>query len=205
MLKQLFISLLWPGALSLTWLTFANCPTPFAPNNLNASLNTYQQDIARTLYSRIYSSTAQAAITANLDQGNMQAVTAEAVSMGNLLPYIIIAAVFFLIFCATSCCCIFERRCPPCDSWRRNYLRNPYSSLELRATMIFAVLFVVGILITTIIVFSSFGTFRKDTSTAKCALYYALDVTIHGDQTNQWGGFSQVKHRSRRCRNNLAT
>lgn len=59
--------------------------------------------------------------------------------------------------------------------------------------MIAAVLFVLGILITTIIVFSSFGSLRQDTNMTKCALYYCLDTALNGDQNNQWGGFSQVQ------------
>jgi hypothetical protein len=54
-------------------------------------------------------------------------------------------------------------------------------------------IFVTGILICTIIVFSSFTTLRKDVEMVKCGMYYSLDVATYGDQTSSWGGFGQVQ------------
>jgi len=79
-----------------------------------------------------------------------------------MLPYIVIAAIFGLLFILTIFCCTFDKRCPPCESWRRNYLKEPYSKIELRATMITAIIFSAAILVTTIVVFSSFSTINKD-------------------------------------------
>lgn len=113
--------------------------------------------------------------------------------MSFLLPYLLLLIFFTLFFCTTICCCIFERRCPPCQSIRRNYVKDPYSSCEKKATMIGALVFATGILIATIIVFSSFTTLKSDIEIVKCSLYYSLDIASNGEQTKNWGGFGQVQ------------
>ena len=45
---------------------------------------------------------------------------------------------------------------------RRNYVKNPYSSCERRILLVFAVIFGAGIVICTIVVFSSFTTLKSD-------------------------------------------
>jgi hypothetical protein len=59
--------------------------------------------------------------------------------------------------------------------------------------MFFAVLFATGILITTIVVFSSFTLLRSDIGMITCSLYYTLDVATNGNQASNWGGFGQVQ------------
>jgi hypothetical protein len=34
---------------------------------------------------------------------------------------------------------------------------------------------------------------QEDITNTKCGLYLALDVAVNGDQTNNWGGFTQIK------------
>jgi len=52
---------------------------------------------------------------------------------------------------------------------------------------------VTGILICTIVIFSSFTTLRQDVEMVKCGMYYSLDVTTNGEQSMNWGGFGQVQ------------
>lgn len=59
--------------------------------------------------------------------------------------------------------------------------------------MIFAVIFGAGIVICTIVVFSSFTILKKDVEMVKCGLYYSIDVATNGEQTQNWGGFGQVQ------------
>jgi len=39
----------------------------------------------------------------------------------------------------------------------------------------------------------------------KCSIYYTLDVAINGDQTNKWGGFTQLKSQIGNVSNLLST
>jgi hypothetical protein len=59
---------------------------------------------------------------------------------------------------------------------------------------IFAIVFAAGIAVTTIIGFVYFPQLQEYITTTKCSIYTALDVAINGDQTNNWGGFSQIKN-----------
>lgn len=59
--------------------------------------------------------------------------------------------------------------------------------------MIAAVVFSVGILVATIVAFSTFGDLSTDLRMTKCGLYYSLDTALNGDQTNNWGGFAQIQ------------
>jgi hypothetical protein len=59
--------------------------------------------------------------------------------------------------------------------------------------MIFTALFSVGIFITVIVAFSSLPSLQNDLTNTQCSLFYSLDIAINGDQTNEWGGFSQIQ------------
>jgi hypothetical protein len=59
--------------------------------------------------------------------------------------------------------------------------------------MIAAITFSVGILVATIVVFSTFSNLSTDLSMINCGLSYSLDTASNGDQANSWGGFSQIQ------------
>lgn len=63
----------------------------------------------------------------------------------------------------------------------------------MRIAMTVAVIFSVGILVTTIIIFSSTAILTKDMKMVKCALFYSLDVALNGDSVSKWGGFGQIQ------------
>lgn len=56
----------------------------------------------------------------------------------------------------------------------------------------FALFFGIGIAITAIVGFVYFPKFKQHIQNTKCGLYMALDVALNGDQTNAWGGFTQI-------------
>jgi hypothetical protein len=58
--------------------------------------------------------------------------------------------------------------------------------------MVPAIVFSAGILVATIVVFSSFNSFHTDLKMVQCGLYYSLDVALNGDQPHSWGGFAQI-------------
>jgi hypothetical protein len=60
--------------------------------------------------------------------------------------------------------------------------------------MIFAALFFLGVLVTTIVVFSSFSLLQQDLKMVKCGLNYGLDIAVNGDQSSNWGGFGQIQN-----------
>jgi hypothetical protein len=55
--------------------------------------------------------------------GDLNAAETHVTSTKFLLPFILAAVVFALLFLAAACCCTFDRRCPPCESWKRNYIK----------------------------------------------------------------------------------
>lgn len=59
--------------------------------------------------------------------------------------------------------------------------------------MIAAVVFLVGILVATIVVFSTFTDLSSDIKMVRCGLYYTLDTALNGDQARSWGGFAQIQ------------
>ena len=58
--------------------------------------------------------------------------------------------------------------------------------------MVFAIIFAGGITITTIMGFVFFPSLKDYITNTKCGLYTSLDVAINGDQSNGWGGFTQL-------------
>ena len=121
------LPLLLSQCIALTWLTYNNCPTGFTPSNHNTSLYTTNSGTASSLYGNVFSSEAEARLRTYFDQGDLDASYGEMTKTEFMLPFILFGVAFFLLFCVTSCCCIFQKRCPPCESWRRNYVKDPYS------------------------------------------------------------------------------
>jgi uncharacterized membrane protein YciS (DUF1049 family) len=192
-MRILLVALVAVTIAATSTLTSAHCPKSFAAATYNYSLAGAESDLSGLLYASIFSTETQAAITDSLTRGDFASLTAQATSMSFLLPFILVGSCFFLLFFCTICCCTFERRCPPCETWRRNYIKQPYSKWEMRIGMVVAVLFSAGILVATIVVFSSFSVLETDLKMVECGMYYSLDVAVSGEQTSKWGGFSQIQ------------
>ena len=41
-------------------------------------------------------------------------------------PYIAIGVLFAISFAIVILCMVFEKSCPPCQSWRRDFAKRPY-------------------------------------------------------------------------------
>lgn len=152
------------------------------------------QPYVELMFSNLFSPSEQANIQLMITNGDSNGVVNYAMSPKFLVPFIVIAAVFAIMFVIVICCCVFEKSCPPCDSWKRDFSRRPYEKNELRCVMGFAVGFSVAILITSIIAFAYFPAMQSDISNTKCSMYHSLDVAINGDQSNGWGGFAQLQN-----------
>ena len=129
MLERIIItSLLAAIAAAATALTTAHCPTPFSPTSLNASLFNDNAQLAATIYGGLFDAQTKAQIELSLNTGNLTGLQKQVYTTSFLQPYILAAALFMFVFLMVICCCAFDRRCPPCESWRRNYIKDPYSS-----------------------------------------------------------------------------
>jgi hypothetical protein len=113
---------------AFTDLTIDNCPTDFDVARYNGSLSRSNQGLAGSLYGSVLNAEVQARVTTAISEGDIGAIQSEFLSLSFLTPYILIIALFWFLFLATICCCLFERRCPPCKSWRRNYVKDPYTN-----------------------------------------------------------------------------
>jgi hypothetical protein len=124
MLSRIIISFLIIGwAAALTSLTYSNCPDEFTPDSYNSSLALDSQNLANSVYGSLFGQQAQAAIRTGFSSGDLSVVQGQAVSLRFLLPFILGGGIFTLCFIAAICCCSFDRRCPPCESLRRNYIK----------------------------------------------------------------------------------
>ena len=161
-MQIIIISLLLLPCLPLTTLTTSNCPNNFDVNHYNTSLTHTNQALATSIYSSVLSTELQASIRTAIINGNIYSIRDQFTSTSFLMPYILLAVLFLLFFFTVVCCSLFERRCPPCKSMRRNYVKNPYSPCQRRTMMILGVSFGTAIVICTVVVFSSFTTLRSD-------------------------------------------
>jgi hypothetical protein len=106
-----------------TALTTSNCPSGFIPAAYNHSLAYESQSLADSLYSSIFSPALSAEIKTSIGQGDFDALAQQFTKTSFLLPFMLVSAFFLLLLCMTVCCCAFEKRCPPCKSWQRNYVK----------------------------------------------------------------------------------
>jgi hypothetical protein len=78
------------------------------------------------LYGNLYSAQDQAALSNSYSQGDTKTVGKYVASMNIIIPFAIIGSGFAIAFIAALCCCVFEKSCPPCHSWKRDYAARPY-------------------------------------------------------------------------------
>ena len=72
----------------------------------------------------------------------------------------VVGAAYFVFFMIVICCNVFEKSCPPCESWRRDFARRPYEKVELKCAMVFTIMFAIAIFAVSIVMFTSFPVFR---------------------------------------------
>lgn len=108
-----------------------------------------------------------------------------------MIPYIIFCVVYIVVYLGIVICCLFDRSCPPCESIRRNVDEDPYSKRETSLSMVFTLVFAVGVFIVCMIAMSFVPEMRNHASMSSCAIYISIDTIINGDGT--WGGFVSLR------------
>jgi hypothetical protein len=109
-----------------TSLTDKNCPSGFTVATANVTVDSSAKSLVNLIYGGIYSSEDQANIKASIFSGDTNSLMSYVTSIRILLPFIAIAIAFGLAFIIALCCCVFEKSCPPCKSWKRDFSRRPY-------------------------------------------------------------------------------
>lgn len=123
--KLPLLLLLSTSVLSLTTLSTNNCPATFDI----ATANTTGADLSAAvdfLYANMYSTSVQAELQAAFNSGDTAKVSETITSLPVLISFAFIAGAFLIMFVIAVCCCIFEKSCPPCKSWKRDFTTRPY-------------------------------------------------------------------------------
>ena len=125
---------LWAGLILTTFLvstyTLTSLSTTQCPSNFDvASANTTGTSVSAAvdfLYANLYSSSEQAQIQAAFYSGDSGTVNSKIMSLSILIPFALIGCAFLITYIILVCCCIFEKSCPPCKSWKRDFAARPY-------------------------------------------------------------------------------
>lgn len=126
--RLLALAILLPAAAAVTSLTTTNCPTAYdlAAANATATADTSAETFVSLIYGGLYSAEDQATLSSSYAQGDTKTVGKYAASMKIIVPFALIGVGFAVAFIAALCCCVFEKSCPPCRSWKRDFAARPY-------------------------------------------------------------------------------
>lgn len=174
-----------------TDITKNNCPDSFDIASANTSEGSGRSDIASFFYSPFTDPATMERVRSIIIETNTDDLN-NLVMDQYAIPFIALAAVFGLTIAIVLFCVVFEKSCPPCHSWRRDFAKRPYEKFEIRCVAFFSVLFSLAILGTTIAAFTVIPRLADEVESTKCALYASLDVALNGDDLH-WGGFSHIK------------
>jgi hypothetical protein len=122
------LSLLLTRALAVTGLTTDHCPDGYDLIAANITDTAFSQATVELVYGGIYSTQDRAILQQSFSQGNTTAVNDYLTDAHILTPFIIIAVAFGITYFVALCCCIFEKSCPPCQSWKRDFAAKPYEN-----------------------------------------------------------------------------
>lgn len=109
-----------------TTLSSNNCPATFNITSANVTMSNSLQPLTDFLYGSIYSSSDQAQIQASFQSGNSTAISNSITYTPIVATFAVLAVCFAITFIIAICCCIFEKSCPPCKSWKRDFAIRPY-------------------------------------------------------------------------------
>jgi hypothetical protein len=70
---------------------------------------------------------------------------------------------------------------------------------------IFAIIFCIGVCVTTIIAFTALPDMKTAMDNTKCGLYMTLDATKNGDSSTGWGGVDSLSSQIGNISNSLDT
>lgn len=107
---------------SLTDLTRLNCPDDYDVAIANTTKP--NEEFVKFFFSAFDDPEFKSTVDSIVIEGKNSELSSLIMKL--MVPYIAILAVFFLFFMIVACCTVFEKSCPPCESWRRDFVRRPY-------------------------------------------------------------------------------
>lgn len=107
-------------------ISYSKCPSSFDMNKANVT--TEEAIILANRGSSLFSSFLTTANQARIEKIVIEGDTKDLLNylLVTAVPFILWACVFFGGFCTMLTCCIFDRSCPPCEGWKRDYSKEPY-------------------------------------------------------------------------------
>lgn len=153
--KQLLLWLVLSVGVLAGDLTYANCPSSFSLTTANSTsdANVLLSQRGKSLFSAYISDSSTQRVENFIVQGNQTDLVNYVLILS--VPYILFAVVFFIGLCTAFACCIFDKSCPPCDSWRRDYSKEPYKKSELRVVAAFSAVFSLAVAVISVLAFTS--------------------------------------------------
>lgn len=122
--RWLSLLLLLGAACCLTSLSSNNCPDDFNINSANSSVST--STLTSFIYENVYSPADKEQMRDAFASGSEEEVRLKLYNLELLLPFILIGVAFLVLYVIAICCCVFEKSCPPCQSWKRDFSTRPY-------------------------------------------------------------------------------
>lgn len=176
----------------LSTMTTSNCPLDYDPALRLASEVQEISATSQLVYGSIYSPEASSTLEAAFSSGDSARISSELSSLAIVGPFLAIALVFAVIFLVAVCCCVFEKTCPPCQAWKRDFSKSPYESRELKCTSYSTLLFAFSIAVASMVGLAEQPELEQQSSRVKCHLFYSLDVALNGEVAKGWGGLAQM-------------
>ena len=124
-ITSLFFTYLFIVTNSTTDIASINCPNDFNVTVANVTTGIGNGQLASFFFSPFMNSDTKAKvqdIIIGADKDGFDSYVTGTL----MIPYIAIGAAFFVTFLIIICCTVFEKSCPPCHSWRRDFLKRPY-------------------------------------------------------------------------------
>lgn len=175
-------------------IAYTNCPSSFSMSTANTTsdANVLLSNRASSLFSAYISTASTTRVENIVVQGNNTDLLNYVTVLS--IPYILFAVVFLVGLCTAIACCIFDKSCPPCDNWRRDYSKEPYKKSELRVVTGFAVVFSMSVAVVSVLAFTSLPEMKSSVDNTKCGMYLTLDAAMSGDATSGWTGIPAINN-----------
>ena len=155
-------------ASSQTDLTNNNCPSNFNLTQSNTTTGIGTGALAQFFFSAYMSSSNKNTIETYMVASQSDQIS-DIATKSYIWPFVAIAIVFGITFIIVVLCVVFEKSCPPCQSWRRDFAKRPYEKFEIRCVAIFAIIFSVAIL----------GTYNLNIGTSIAAFTFIPQLYTH--------------------------
>lgn len=103
-----------------------NCPTSFTVATENVTTSAQQSiiNIMTPFYNLLRGTGNAHRVEDIIVNGNSADLDPYVFSMS--LPFIGVGAAFLITYCIIISCCVFQKSCPPCQSWKRDFGKRPY-------------------------------------------------------------------------------